>query len=378
MNKESTGGPAAESVVKERLARRFAQELDRAEQDYPSLPTRQWDTAERLKGPGRVWRRLAVEAVAILVLVGVLVVVYGRPSTEPPAPSAATASLGADGIPNQIDGQRVYRVTDKVEWRALSGGFLLGAYVVRYTPPCPPRLVTLPPAEAALIATCSDQGFPQVNLMASAGDPYNDSPLFPAALGASALDGWVDGLPIVMRAHTHDASAAQCQADQLAACQAALVVESVVWPSVPTEIAGEHVYRAADKATFGSLKGSFLLGGLVTTPDVIPPCAAPMGKSDAELQLIPYCSWVAVDGAHLAPKGLAMADLKNQIEAVRVHVNDPLAAQCPAAVLAECQAAIVVESVVWRSSPYGTPSPTVTAPTPAAPTPPTLSAPLAP
>ena len=377
MNKESTGGPAAESVVKERLARRFAQELDRAEQDYPSLPTRQWDTAERLKGPGRVWRRLAVEAVAILVLVGVLVVVYGRPSTEPPAPSAATASLGADGIPNQIDGQRVYRVTDKVEWRALSGGFLLGAYVVRYTPPCPPRLVTLPPAEAALIATCSDQGFPQVNLRASAGDPYNQSPLFPAALGASALDGWVDGPAIVMRAHTHDASAAQCRTDQLAACQAALVVESVVWPSVPTEIAGEHVYRAADKATFGSLKGSFLLGGLVTYPGVVPPCPSEAGPPGDGQDLLPYCYWPSIDGLALSPKS-NFDEPKNETVVARVHVNDPLAAQCSSWALPECQAAIVVESVVWRSNPYGTPSPTVTAPTPAAPTPPTLSAPLAP
>jgi len=71
-----------------------------------------------------------------------------------------------------------------------------------------------------------------MNLMASAGDPYNDFPLFPAALGVRALDVWVDGPGIVIRAHTHDAGAVQCSAEGKANCEAALVVESVVWPSV--------------------------------------------------------------------------------------------------------------------------------------------------
>jgi hypothetical protein len=135
--------------------------------------------------------------------------------------------------------------------------------------------------------------------------------------------------------------------------------------SVPSEIAGEHVYRATDQASFASLKGSFLFGGLVTTPDAIPPCAAPMGKSDVELQLIPYCSWVAIDGVQLAPKGLAIADLKNQVAVVRVHVNDPLAAECKSSVRAECEAAIVVESLVWTSNPNGMASPTPTVAVPA-------------
>jgi hypothetical protein len=135
--------------------------------------------------------------------------------------------------------------------------------------------------------------------------------------------------------------------------------------SVPSEIALERVYRATDQASFASLKGSFLFGGLVTTPDVIPPCPAPIGKSDAELGLIPYCSWVAIDGVQLAPKGLAIADLKNQMAAVRVHFNDPLAAGCQPSVRSECETAIVVESVVWTSNPNGaaSPTPTVAAPT---------------
>jgi hypothetical protein len=35
-----------------------------------------------------------------------------------------------------------------------------------------------------------------------------------------------------MRAHTHDANAGQCSAEGKAHCEAALVVESVVWPTV--------------------------------------------------------------------------------------------------------------------------------------------------
>jgi hypothetical protein len=40
---------------------------------------------------------------------------------------------------------------------------------------------------------------------------------------------------------------------------------------------------------------------------------------------------------------------KDEIVVARVHVNDPLAAQCPAAVQASCKASIVVEAVVWRA-----------------------------
>ena len=48
---------------------------------------------------------------------------------------------------------------------------------------------------------------------------------------------------------------------------------------------------------------------------------------------------------------------KNEIVVARVHIHDVLAAQCPAGVRAECEGAIVVEAVVWRSDDLITASP---------------------
>jgi hypothetical protein len=118
---------------------------------------------------------------------------------------------------------------------------------------------------------------------------------------------------------------------------------------VPAEIAGEHVYRAADQSSFTRLTGSFLLGGLVTYPDVVPPCPSEAGPPGDGQGLLPYCYWPSIDGLALSPKG-SFDEPGNEIVVARVHVNDPLAAECQPAVRAECAAAIVVESVVWRSS----------------------------
>jgi hypothetical protein len=118
--------------------------------------------------------------------------------------------------------------------------------------------------------------------------------------------------------------------------------------SVPTQMAGERVYRAIDQSSFTSLKGSFLLGGLVTYPDVVPPCPSEAGPPGDGHGLIPYCYWPSIDGLALSPKG-TFDEPGDETVVVRVHVNDPLAAGCRPAVRAECDAAIVVESVLWRS-----------------------------
>lgn len=116
---------------------------------------------------------------------------------------------------------------------------------------------------------------------------------------------------------------------------------------VPTEIAGEHVYRAIDQASFTSLKGSFLLGGLVTYPDVVPPCPSVAGPPGDGQGLLSYCYWPSIDGLALSPLG-SFGEPANETVVARVHVNDPYASECRPAVRAECDAAIVVESVVWR------------------------------
>lgn len=346
MKTDVSGGASAYDKLEERLAGRFATELDRAERDYPAFRLRFRRAAEDGR-TRRAWPRLLAVPVGIAALL--LVVIVGSPLLLPrtvapvvPAPGSAGVTLGADGIPNQIDGQRVYRVTEQQEWQDLSGSFLLGAYPVSYAISCP-SVETQPSAEADLRGQCGGMELaPFANENPSAGL------LMAAPRGLAALYGMVGGPAVVMRVHTHDPEAAQCSADRRPDCDAAVVVEAVVWPTVPTEIAGERVHRAADQASFPR-SGSFLLGGLVTMPDVIPPCPAPIDKSDAEQQLVPYCSWVAIDGLHLAPKGDLNA-AKSEIVVARVHVHDPLAAQCPADVRADCEAAIVVEAVVWRNA----------------------------
>ena len=128
--------------------------------------------------------------------------------------------------------------------------------------------------------------------------------------------------------------------------------------TLPAMFDGQRVYRAADLASFPT-SGSFLLGGVVTMPDFVPPCAAPIGMSDAEMKLIPYCSWIAIDGIHLAPVG-NFSEARGLTVVVRVHIDDPLAAQCSVANRPECEAAVVVEAVVWRSRWPAVESPTPT------------------
>lgn len=369
MKTDNPGGDAAnepDDNLEERLSGHFTVALNRAGRDYPALRERLATTtpAASRRGRGR-WPRIAfpltsaaVLAVATLVASGLLSGSSTGPATQVSGPGASGVVMSADGIPTQIDGQRVYRVAAQSDWETLSGSFLLGAYAVDAPIPCAPPVPSTQPQsspEAELIPQC---GVVALVPLATDNSEYFFG-LAPRGLGV--LTGWLNGPGVVMRVHTHDPRAAGCSADQKSACEAALVLEAVVWPVVPIEIVGERVYRAADQATFPT-SGSFLLGGVVTEPDVIPPCPAP-DESGAELALVPYCSWIAVDSLHLAPKGLAMGDLRNEPVVVRVHVSDSLAAQCPAAVRAQCSDAIVVEAVVWHGEPL--PGPTeVMGPTP--------------
>jgi hypothetical protein len=383
MKTDKRGGAPAGSNLEERLADRFAAELKRAEGDYSSLRLLTRATGKRTPaGPShRLWPRLVGVPVGAVVVAIVVIALSPLllPASPPiaPGPAASGVVMGSDGLPATIDGQRVYRVA--VYWTAgntswpTSGSFLLGAFPVSYTPSCPGRLpgeATLAPEDATLVGSCQDASFPAIGLEAdSAADPMSSPPLVPAPKGADALTEWLGGPGVVVRVHTHDSAAAQCTADQRDACESALVVEAVVWPVVPAQLNGERVYRAVDRASFPTT-GSFLLGGLVTMPDLIPPCPMQIGITNAEQQLIPYCYWAAVDGIEVAPMGADMSNLHYHSVVARVHIHDQLAAQCPESALASCQASVVVESIAWDSGP-------VNLPPSASPNPvPTSSAPL--
>lgn len=292
-------------------------------------------------------RTMLSVALSALVVVGLISVglAYRPNSVSVVMDGPSSVVLGSDGIPTQVDNQRVYRVGEKAEWQDLNGSFLLTAYATWDAFPCPPA--DQPPAEAALLGRCGG-----IALEPSANPNFNDIDLstlqMAAPEGTGALTGWVGGPPIVMRVHTHDTEAAQCAADQEAACEAAVVVEVVVWPTVPSQINDKHVYRAIDKAAFPT-SGSFLLGGPVWK-DLEPPCSGP-GASEwqALIDLFGFCTSPEIDGLQIAPKS-HFDEPNNEIVVARVHVNDPEAAKCPSDYRAECKTAIVVESVVWRSS----------------------------
>jgi hypothetical protein len=363
MKTDVSDGASANDKLEERLAGLFATELDRAEHDYPALGLRGRGAAENGRRR-RTWPRLLAVPVGIAALL--LVVIVGSPLLMPsaapvaPAPGSSDVSLGNDGIPTRIGGQRVYRVADQAEWQNLSGSFLLGSYAVDAAIPCASPLPSTHPqssAEADLVPQC---GVVELVPLANGNSEYffNLAPR-----GLEVLTGWLNGPAVVMRVHTHDPEAAGCSADQQAGCEAAVVVEAVVWPVVPTEIDGQRVYRAADQASFASLSGSFLLGGPFTKPEFVPPCPMPVDKSAAEQQLIPYCYLRTIDGLQVAPES-NIDEPNDEMVVARVHVNDPLAAQCPADVRAQCQAGIVVEAVVWRGATVQvSPTPSVAPPT---------------
>ena len=338
MKTESNGEfTAAESNLTRKLARLYEDELDRAERDYPTMRTPLWGADERHQPRRRMRLRLAAEAVGIVAVAAILVGggwLAANPQTGPGGPAAA--ALGADGLPIQIDGEHVYRVGETVEW-AKQGGYLLGGYVFQ-------EIAVNCPVDAMPQSTCFGLGPTAGSDVFTGGidvgEAHDVSDPNPFSLGS-----WL-GAPIV-------ASMKGCTWDNGTPCPP--VVMAIVWPTVPTEVAGERVYRATNQASFAAIKGSFLLGGRFSKPDFVPPCPAPIDKTAAEQQLLPYCYLRSIDGLQLSPMS-NIDESKGEIVVARVHVNDPLAAQCPVAAQADCKAAIVVESVVWRSDANAVPT----------------------
>ena len=278
--------------------------------------------------------------------------------TEASPTSEPTVIMGSDGFPVSIDGQRVYRFDDRLAWQNVVGSFLVAAGAPYGPSSCPaPFGVTPgPAADADLVGQCPNVILFNTSGFAS-GSGWSGMGTAPKGLSLDAISGW-GGSIVVVRAHTHDPEAAQCSADARAGCEAALVVEAVVWPSLPDQIDGEHVYRLADQES-GKLAGlgrSFLFGGLVRVQATESPSSG-CSASTAARQLYAFCSGnsTAIDGADIAPDSQLEA-MANEVVVVRAHVNDPLAADCPAAVRTACEQSLVVESVVWSSKPYGTAS----------------------
>lgn len=350
MKTESTGDPAAEINA----------------EAWPAEPPS--GAAVRAPGRGRVWPWMASGVVTIVALVAVLLVIHERLGDGSKIPSIAPVTLGSDGVPAQIDGQRVYRIGEQAEWQQLAGSFLLGVWPEYFAISCPPGYP--PVADAAspdLVAFCA--GYQLLPSSARTTGSGGTGGLSSAAAprGSGVFGPW-NGRLVIVRVHTHDPEATECSEVMRAACDMAVVAEEVVWPTVPPVFDGERVFRAADSATYGTLSRSFLFGGIVAYGDV-PTSCEPSDESPAQQRLAPYCRSTSVDGELIAPASSLSAVgsssvIGGSIVVVRAHVNDPLSAQCPSDVRSLCAGAIVVESVVWSYNPYTAPY-AISSPTPA-------------
>jgi hypothetical protein len=125
------------------------------------------------------------------------------------------AVFGSDGLPAQIDGQRVYRLADKAEWETLSGGFLLAAYPGFYLGTCPPHIgwsaaTAAPTADQdPLAAGMSCYGAWLSETTSSYTNAVTVAPKSPSVEAMFMVWG---GHAVVLRVHSHDPEAAECSA----------------------------------------------------------------------------------------------------------------------------------------------------------------------
>ena len=309
--------------------------------------------------------RIKVVLIAAVVVLAVMTLglMYWRStgSTASVSPTAPAAVMGSDGLPSEIEGQRVYRLADKAEWETLSGGFLLAAYPGYFFGTCPitawSTATPAPTAEEDLLAA----GLPCYGawLSETANSTANSVTVAPKRPSLATMFMTWGGHAAVWTIHTHDPEAAGCSAASQARCVDAVVVDSLVWPTVPTEADGEHVYgrtELGEMAAAGTLKNlpaGFMLGGVVTVENqaVIGASCADYGPEAEQLLLASCRPQVMIGGEPIAP-GSDFNAVDGQIVVARAHVNDAIAAQCPADVRAACEQAIVIDSVVWTSNPY--------------------------
>lgn len=281
------------------------------------------------------WRSTAFAGVAIVALVVALVVVYVGPGEGPKVQNIPQVALGFDGIPNQIDGQRVYRLGEQPAWQNLAGSFLLGAWP-QYAPTGCHFLPPLDAASDALVGGCSGYELLPLSARRAGSGGARGNSLTPAPRGAGVLRPWDDRL-VVVRVHTHDREAAGCSEATRVACDEAVVAEEVVWPIVPMDTEGERVFRAADSETYGTLTRSFLFGGIASGGSL-------WGFNVDGEQIALRCP-----GFLARPWSPPWSD--GDIVVVRAHVNDPISDRCPDR-LAQT---IVLDSVDWWYDPYAAP-----------------------
>jgi hypothetical protein len=370
MKTDMSGGVSTDAMIdrnlEDRLAGRFAVELAGAERDYPALREKLTTGESAVPGRRGLWPRLAlpvttvaVLTVAALVVSGLLLGPAAGPAVGPGPASSSGVVMGADGIPTQIDGERVYRAVNQASFPT-SGTFLLGGPVTMPDPipPCPMQ-PNLTMGEKDLIPYCYWQAIDGIHV-------------------APKIDTLADlrNRIVVARVHIGDAEAALCPVTIQVQCKAAIVVEDVVWTGgaassnqatnptpvqttptsafsetagpatprdqiepdgAPTTLNGQPVYRAANLPT----TASFLLGGTLTRDSTCAAPAAPLAKA-------PGCGYWMVDGVKVGTMVDLPESLLDQPVVVQINRSRSLAV-CPGG---SCTSAtLVIAAIVWPVPP---------------------------
>ena len=373
----------AKNNLEQRLERWFAAQTQRAEADLQhgpiAVPGRRSPAPLALAGVGAF-------VVAIALVVGALTGAFlgsagspapsslGQASFEPTA--SPTVASYPDGIPRIFGDQPVLRPSDargRASAATDSAPFLLGGWVDRTVMFCA-LMLPRPPAETALLPYCNPTEIRE-SLGATDG--------LPVAFvgGASSTAGFPARGPLIVRVHTHDPLAEQCQEATRSACRQAIVVEAVVWSGpligpdgTPAWIEGQPVLRvpaAIERLASATDSTPFLVGGWYNVPlgltcgapdpnqptsPLLPySCGGPFltdfrfiqGQSPS-LEVGPSPPFLSVVPLDLPVSGLGSNDPWPGQIVLRVHTHDPQAAGCAPSIRARCTQAVIVDAVLWK------------------------------
>lgn len=394
--------PGPPEPPQDRLQRWFAAEVHAAEQDVKrGLVT----VSGALMRPGGLGRRgFAGGAVAATGAVVLLVVALASgflggaagptPSagtsaatgTAAAAPTAVAPSGGVypDGIPTHLDGQPVLRPTQAAARAAAStdaSPFLIGGWLTGWDPYTGCPRLTGPEADQVL-----DQGFCGVYLAETPVIGQVGPVKLHFRVGLS--DGRYSG-PVIVRVHTHDPLAVSCAAANQDACAHAVVVDALVWDGpalgpdgLPSWIDGQatisvpeaqgmlaHVTSATELFVRGWYAGWALPCPYI--PATVPPTPGSSLLPDNCQPSILGASPIPLGQDHATASDLDLT-LGPDVDAppigavvLEIHGHDAAAAACDPSIRAACEAAVIVDRVVWTASTgLATPAPTIT-PSPA-------------
>ncbi len=374
----------------DRLQRWFAAEVRAAERDVkrglvslPAMSMRRGALGRR----GILGGAVAASAVAVLLVVALTSGFLGgtvgpSPTTGasgatgtpaaagPSAVASPSGPLFADGIiPSTLEGQPVLRPSQAVaraESSTDASTFLVGGWVgtvYSYTG----------------CATPSGSEGDQVLVRTFCGTYLNESPTgvtegpLELHFRTSVSADWPGEGPVIVRVHTHDPLATSCSAANQDACAHAVVVDALLWNGVgpdglPSWMDGQSTISVPeaqgmlahfpDSPTELEVRGWY--SGFALPCPYVPATVPPTPGS----RLLPDDCQPSILGASPIPVGqdhATASDLNLTLGpgvdappvgavVLEIHGHDPEVAACAPSIRAACDAAVIVDRVVWTAS----------------------------